>query len=187
MPIHIDESWEYYTPDPELLELSEWKVRIVDQIRDYRAEDRGWNLGFSFGKGNPNYSKTYLGKPKKKATYKEEKKAITCPVCKKSFTPRDSFRKVCSIACRTKGNTLVTEVYCKGCNKNFLQKETKQVYCSPACGGKHSRMNLQRDKEFIECYLRGDSIKEMKERFQTAKSTLFAWKNRLNLPSRKAS
>lgn len=61
---------------------------------------------------------------------------IICPVCQKSFRPRDRETKFCSKGCygasRRKDKTRI----CPICWINFQQKYCKQMYCSKSCSNK---------------------------------------------------
>lgn len=127
----LDPRWEYYIPDPEIEEVIAERLapRKYDALDANEEETRyhKTNVGFRFGKGNPNFTKFRFGKPKPE---RRERPVKQCATCGELF--RSNASKYCSTTCRGL-SVRNPEVPCARCGKVFLRKHWYQQYCSRKC------------------------------------------------------
>jgi predicted nucleic acid-binding Zn ribbon protein len=137
MPEHIDEAWEYWTPDVEIAEVlaeAAAPAAALDLVTDKRVE-----LGLRFGKGDPDRAllREAREKPRCVAGRPRELVDVTCP-CGVTFRPDRAGRKYHSRACCASAQKFVP--FASGCpvcgstvppggNRNGLTKR----YCSGRC------------------------------------------------------
>ena len=102
------------------------------------------------------YQKNYKQKYKKKPLQFKN-----CETCNKEFSTRISFRKYCSIKCRSRSTVaqnnwkrnnekkkrIVKIVVCIVCNKEFLPKQNGAKYCSKKCYNRSDKVkSIERER-----------------------------------------
>lgn len=138
----IDESWEYWTGDPEIEEILATSARCkpLDRIMDTRvaADPKGYP-GLRFGHGNPDTFYGRLGSERQtaqEATPKELQR-IVCyrPGCGRVFQQRQPTIVYCSKACAGlhQWQDVDRSILCPVCNVRFQPKHSTQVHCSRRC------------------------------------------------------
>lgn len=191
MPETFDPLWEYYVPDPEVEELFKMTGAIKGFEGIRQQEKRVEVLGFQFGNGNPNYTLTRLGRPKREREDTLESKK--CPTCGNWFSPIRSSQVHCEEKCYIhKGRKKELEdVKCEVCMVVFRPSHWRQRYCSRDCGRKgysYTHRGVVHDeeklKEFRRMWENGESYVVMCARLQVSKPTLQRWKRQFGLKAR---
>ena len=109
MPAYIDPGWEYWCPPPDLEDmLSDCADDLTgfarfDLPHETNAQKRQGNIGFRFGKGDPDkFLPTNFGKAKRPHGGSERKQpeSVNCVHCKRAFKPERPSHTFCSRACR---------------------------------------------------------------------------------------
>lgn len=145
MPEEFDPAWEYRVDDPEIAEAMRLQVRLPTIALLPQCRSEGSNLkdiGFRFGRGNPDYPKLRLApakperppaKPKPKKQQKPRRKANeqTCRCGIVYRAPPSRRREFCSKRCaamRSKSSRP-----CEWCEVEFIPNRPKQRFCEVAC------------------------------------------------------
>lgn len=144
MPLAIDPAWEYWEPDPEIMEVAfSQRLEGFDQIDDFRLAKQH-TLGFRFGSGNPNrfYGKLARPKPERREV---NQPLVSCPVCGTAFVTRR--RRCCSKSCARRWYWRLRrkrpeQLTCAWCGRVFRPVGVEQVLCGRKCAsakGVHSQ------------------------------------------------
>lgn len=150
MPLEIDPAWEYFVADPEIQWIFDIAGSGVNKIEMLGHEERGSprhypkkEMGFRFGKGDPNKCQPFRLK-----RAKPEREIITinpkrCPVCKKVFFPSRDTRMFDTKSCAriydwANGRVderliLPTEAKCEECGETFKPMYPGNILCSKQC------------------------------------------------------
>lgn len=146
MPEEFAPEWEYYTPDPEIeyliacSALTRGDFAALDWSRTDAPGQNARNHGFSFGCGNPNHYRSYLGpeKPIREAVHFPPRKCCR-PECTIVFRPERAGHRHCSHVC---GRRTVAELLtlpprtCSKCLQAFRPRRRRQAVCSRKCSGR---------------------------------------------------
>ena len=164
----IEESWEYYIPDPEILEAVSTNLHgRIFKNSAFEWSDNGsgkQSLFSGYRIGDPNHDNTYVAKDQTSETDDE----------------REAKRKK-----RKKYRLKMTK--CRRCNKPLVPGSQQRLYCSKACGvyqGRRKKPSDNRMKNFQIAYERGDSLKQMAQQFGVQKACLQKWRKALGLKPR---
>lgn len=191
MPLAIDERWEYHEPDPEVAELfamtgaCDARARIVDA----RVEDREGNVGFRFGRGDPNRVPALkLARTSLSARYREatvvRRQNVTCAECGDEFAPDRDGRRRCA-GCRRLGRLRVLEDRpCPTCGVPFRPPQSRSKYCSRTCTPP-TRRRVKVPSGFVAAWTFGVTGAEIARAFGVSRSTVRKWRSVSGLPSRR--
>lgn len=133
MPDVIDERWEFWTPDPEIVEAmaGERSVGFGGLPRSVcSATGRFCAAGFRFGKGSPDSDPLRVAPAKWQRP--DRLPLRRCRDCTRYFTPTNRSQVYCSRSCFTDGVSL-DPMPCKRCGVVFKPCNAKRVYCSVSC------------------------------------------------------
>lgn len=116
MPLHIDEAWEYFEPNPEVA----WIFGMSNGVSGYDllrieqeiAESSGNSSGMRFGRGNPNWFVVRLAKEKidRRLRHQPLIYHISCKRCKDTFVPNSHAQRFCGVKCRSLWNKKIGDV-----------------------------------------------------------------------------
>lgn len=145
MAEQFDPAWEYWQPDPDIIEAMD--CERLGAFADLGLEDefgvRGrWqrgrdNYGFRFGRGNPNLIFIKFA-PAKRGRAHESKPAprYECQQCGGGFDGSWGRRVYCRECVPDRGKPLIGARTCRGCSVEFYPTERRHSrYCSPQCVG----------------------------------------------------
>lgn len=133
----MDESWEYWEPDPEIAEVmgSGRSVGFGGLPRG-KCERTGRHCldGYRVGKGDPDrWHQTRLGKPP--AERPGRLPLTRCRHCTGYFTPRKPTSVYCSKGCRKQDQFELVPRPCETCGEVFKPLANRQRYCDQECSG----------------------------------------------------
>lgn len=200
MPLHIDESWEYYTPDPEVAELG-LEGAEAELFDGRRARSGGKaHAGFSFTPRPDCYS-SYVAREKVRRRETPELARVECPTCKQDFQPERASRRYCSVGCsarrggaastpaarRQPRRKLPESAACERCGAPFRPYYTGQRMCSRRCAsylGAPPGPDAAKLEGFRAAYLRGGKVKDIADAVGVTLATAKRWRRKLGLPAR---
>lgn len=194
MPPHIDESWEYWEPDPEIAEVMEFQEDIFKGIDFTRR--REFSLGLRFGKGSPDRFWGRLAPMKwKPRDLLEPIQDRICKGCGNWFSPDRKERKFCRRECAFKFRgsiRILKDSTCQTCKNTFRPYWSTQRFCSLKCGsvvGNRAAVMANTKKfdanRFRIMWLSGVKIDKIREEFKASKKWVTTTRQKLGLPKRK--
>lgn len=154
MPEQFDEAWEYWVPDPEIVEVMESNVGHTggfDLVTTWEESPSGKNRvsGLRFGSGNPDHGYFRLGKERlsNNVGRPRELKDKVCPNCRLLFRPRNSRAMYCSTFCFAEVRRL-PDRKCQWCGDRYTPNHSWQKYCDAVCHASH-RDDLKRSPDAL--------------------------------------
>ena len=174
MPTEIDPAWEYRAVDPDLAFLEESRVEF------FRYDDGPpTNLGFRFGRGDPNREVKFRLAPGRATPTRETPPKRPCRHCGDDFQPTRRSSRFCSTRCRVAGahpnKVLPESVPCERCGTPFKPLLSRTRFCGPACGqrGKGHAENTR--DQALALLAAGLSLREVAARLGVPRSTAHRW------------
>lgn len=201
----LDPAWEYFLPDPEIVEAMGSKtVRgfMLLGLEEERGQD---SIGFRFGRGNPNRCVFRFGREKVDKRLRPEMPEVECLVCGTSFKPRRASHVLCSVMCvrdmgrrsRRHAEQVMEQRKCGECGLLFTPKHVGQSLCSLKCvsrRGTRAKAMLRVEMsviggthavaEFSRRWLSGDRSSMLAEAFKVSLATVKRVRRKLRLPAR---
>jgi hypothetical protein len=170
MPEELDPAWEYWTPDPEIAEILAEASRLSGfallGVEESHAKKLAGNVGFYFGRGNPNYYRSREARERPEVVRESKCRDVSCLGCGVAFRQSRPNLMCCSrecaheVAAETR-RVRAAEWTCERCGKWFEPNRVGQVFCSPACGGLSASDAEPRESGCLVC---GDPVPESTSR-----------------------
>jgi transposase-like protein len=205
----LDPNWEYYTPDPEILEVmgdGNESVSNYDRVVDDRLYKNGCQ-GIRFGSGDPN--RVILKEAKEKVIENRLLERKICKQCGYSFQPKRGTRVYCSRECKSKSQVKHTNSrigsgkrkvwgesskckICKVCNKSYEPTSYIQKVCSNLCATKSrtakfnsiNSIGISNIETLKGMYDNGTKVKEIAALLGITVNTVKVWRRKLGISPR---
>jgi len=139
----FDPAWEYWQPDPDIAEaMGCERLGTFADLGLEEEEQRGvWhkreNVGFRFGRGNPDWFFVKFAPAKRERVYETKPKPrYECQQCGAGFDGSRGRRVYCRECVPDRGKPLIGARTCRGCSAEFYPIQRRYAkFCSPRCGG----------------------------------------------------
>lgn len=195
MPEQFDPAWEYWAPDPEIVEaMAVPKPSRFDGLAQTDEYLRIDQLGFRLGRAQPDHympaQAPYWEEPWEDVAVDPAWRLRECRVCAEPFRVLSKGQFYCGRSCgATKSpqcQRTLPDAVCLNplCKRTFRVRNDGQKYCCTAC---RTPPNQKLPPErFMKLVLAGHSYAEIAREYGVDRSACCKMANRLGLPKRSA-
>lgn len=192
MPDDINEDWEYWEPDPEIMEATGgYTDRSMGSLIQ-RTKDGTQDGLAGFRIGNPNRNCTHVAAEKPPAVRGRPKTLAdrVCPACEKAYSPKRETQTYCCAECAARGMSRALmrprlNITCPVCGTDFITRDARRQYCSRECRDKKCR---KYDADlFAWMWQEGFTTQQIATRFNLSEFRVRQLRQKMDLPPRSIS